>query len=318
MLFISQDKERQKEMKKIGTLIKALSNLGFTAIAQEISEKVLQEQLPEDIIPEQFSWIEQIGIKYKDMDSLDLFIQENWEQLEKINSFAKGKFKEIGGGYEGSAFQIGDGSMVLKIQEDFYYHPDPFKQGEEELEQLFGGKASPNQIMIYAHGELALPPDGEEYFPGGKRYWRIMEKVNVEDWQEDYGSDIQLAIEWEIISLMKKELERQGSEPDWIEQQFPEDAHYDIVAVRDAAIQLGCKDREDRKDITKEIAQNLRSSISFQIESAKEKQPDLPDDWLENYIEAALYELCEKGKLDLGEKNFGRRKNTGRFIWFDS
>ena len=304
-------------MKKVEALISSLHRLGFVSLAQEISEKVLQEQLTEEIIPPQFSWIEKIGIKYKDMDSLYLFIQINWKQLEEINSFAKGKFKYIGGGYEGSAFQIGDGGMVLKMQEDYHYHPKPFEQGEEELEQLFGGNASPNQIMIYAHGELALPPDGEEYFSSGKRYWRIMEKVDVEDWQKDFNNELQNNIDLQILSLAD-ELEPENIEESEGDGQDSgkEFDHYTLL--RRQANRLGASNHEERKLLSKQIAEKVKRSKPSTVAKIKTIQKGLPDDWLENYIETFLFELCVKGKVDFASGNFGRRSNTGKFIWFDS
>jgi len=305
-------------MKKIQSLITSLRKLGFVSIAQEISEKVLQEQLPEDVVPDKFNWIFGLGIRYKDMDSLDLFMQQNLDQLQRIDSAAKGFYKKIGGGYEGSAFLIGNGDMVLKIQEDFYYHPHPEAEGEKELKQLFGGKASPDQIMVYDQGILTLPQDGEDLISGGKLYWKIMERVNVEGWQKEFGPELQSAVDREILSLAAQKSLYEDSDPEWVEENFGTEAFNDAQHIVRAAILLGCENKEDRKYIAQKVAKSVSSYISSTIKKIEEMQKDLPKDWLENYIESVLYEMCLKDKMDFGAENFGRRRNTGRFVWFDA
>lgn len=311
---------------KLAVLQAALNRLAseeITKIALPLRKLVTRNEYPPDLsgsadISEHYPWLKDLP-GAKDIN-FDKFLSDNIKDLNIIDDFADGKYRKLGSGGEGTAYQIGGRSLsdpasyVLKIQHSTNVFEDPEQITIADIDSLHKGDGDKDltyQPMIYANGVLYVtwidPLTNRNEL--GIFWWKIMEKVKTDWWRGDpthgdgylvpkYRNHIRRVL-FEITSAMA------GNAKDPTET---------IVVIGD---ELGLSNSDTRKHLADSIESSVKNIPHIALDLS-ELSKALKPGWLSDFIASYLFQVGVKRRRDFAPQNFGIREGTGTIIWFDA
>lgn len=237
-----------------------------------------------------FAFIEKALKNIESLNSNDLielfpqFIQDNKDKLLKLMSSFSYAPKYIGGGIDGSAFDVGN-NLIFKIFTESY----SYYKAKEAYERLHKNPdLAKNEAMIYDVGILGN-------FANTTLYYYIMEKmIPVDDTMNIYLS--------KIINYIGQYIRNFQDSINQYKKLLHDPKNNDKV-------------KNFLTTTSERIEKELYSEHSKEIYNMETYVDDLNKDWVKSLCEEILFKyITGRGDLHLG--NLGLT-NYGKFVYFD-
>lgn len=218
---------------------------------------------------------------------VEKFYKKNKNKIDSLRKFYNKPPTYLGGGSDGTAFDIGKG-LVLKIFSDNYAY-QAAKAAQERLHKF--PDIAKTEAMIYDVGELGK-------FENKKVFYSIMEKMKTID-----RSGPEHKFMYNILSIIKEKIEPITESREWLlnKENIKDPKTYPALKVK-------------VKRTSRLIAKNIREENRLLLKNIKDTF-ELNNFWLDNLIEEILMKWLT-GRGDLHAGNIGVT-NYGRFRYFD-
>lgn len=233
--------------------------------------------------------------------SMKEFVSDNLPTLDKIvQKHGNEKPKFLGAGVEGSAWRLGDGT-VLKI---FFGSPGRYT---DQLKRLYSKDPdAKHDTMIHDLGTFKMPE-------GSRVAWVILEEFRtIQDIQKEYPDLYLPEIIGDILLATVDLNEENRTLIDRYGRDVYEDTHLDVLRVLEG---------DDLKTFMNELSKLISEKIERRYGIARifdiQNKLNLDKNWLQQLIMQHLIKLREEGS-DLHIENIGLRESTGDFIYFDA